>query len=111
LSFYIINEIYKFGDFKMPTVMNYQAESAATQTDLIKLIKSRGAAQVAFTLSQLITQSGGSVDQAKLEQALKTYQATPPQANAQYAASNTTPAVPVQEIRRIVKEELRRFNF
>ena len=52
----------------MPTVMNYQAESAATQTDLIKLIKSRGAAQVAFTLAQLITQSGGSVDQAKLEQ-------------------------------------------
>lgn len=95
----------------MATVMNYQAESAATQTDLIKLIKSRGAAQVAFTLAQLITQSGGSVDQAKLEQALKTYQATPPQANAQYAASNAATAVPVQEIRRIVKEELRRFNF
>ena len=105
----MLKSIFKFGDFKMPIVMNYQAEAAATQTDLIKMLKTRGAAQVAFVLSELITQSGGSVDQAKLEQALKTYQATPPQANAHYAASNA--AVPVQEIRRIVKEELKRFNF
>jgi len=85
----------------MPAVPDY-ADFGATQRDLIKLIKTRGADLVAATLSELITQSGGSVDQDKLEQTLNTYQAKPPFGQGKD---------PVQEIRRIVKEELRRFNF